>query len=95
MLLGVIGRINRALSDGSDYSAVRFAILVMALIANFAESNFACMTPLGLLFILAAIGQARPETVPAFAYPPGFSSAAESEPAPGTEAPADRMPQVS
>ncbi len=60
MILGVIARINRALKDGSDYSAVRFAVLVMALIANFAESNFACMTPLGFLFILAAIGFARP-----------------------------------
>jgi exopolysaccharide production protein ExoQ len=95
MLLGVIGRINRALSDGSDYSAVRFAILVMALIANFAESNFACMTPLGLLFILAAIGQARPEAMPAFEYQPGLNSAAEPAHAPGSEAPADRRPQMS
>ena len=61
MILGVIVKISRALGDGSDYSAVRFAVLVMALIANFAESNFACMTPLGFLFILAAIGHARPQ----------------------------------
>jgi O-antigen ligase len=61
MLLGTIARINRSLADRSDYSSVRFAILVMALIANFSESNFACMTPLGFLFLLAAIGHARPE----------------------------------
>lgn len=71
MILGVIARINRALSDGSDYSAVRFAVLVMALIANFAESNFACMTPLGLLFIIAAIGHARPPSNVTY----GFASA--------------------
>jgi exopolysaccharide production protein ExoQ len=71
MLLGVIGRINRALADGSDYSAVRFAILVMALLANFAESNFACMTPLGMLFLIAAIGHGRPDA----AGPSGYSAA--------------------
>lgn len=68
MILGAIARINRALADGSDYSAVRFAILVMALIANFAESNFACMTPLGFLFILAAIGYARPQPMGAYDF---------------------------
>jgi O-antigen ligase len=71
MLLGVIGRINRALADGSDYSAVRFAILVMALLANFAESNFACMSPLGMLFLISAIGHGRPEA----AGPSGYSAA--------------------
>lgn len=61
LIFGTGSRINRRLATGSGYSAVRFAIFVMMLIANFAESNFACMTPLGLLFILAAIGEARPE----------------------------------
>ncbi len=60
MLLGTMARINRALAGGSDFSAVRFAILVMMLIANFAESNFACMTPLGFLFLIAAIGHVQP-----------------------------------
>lgn len=69
MILGTMARINRGLADGSDYSAVRFAILVMALIANFAESNFACMTPLGFLFILAAIGFARPPVTTRFGFP--------------------------
>ena len=59
MLLGTVARINRALSDGSGFSAVRFAIFVMILIASFTESNFACMTPLGFLFLLAAIGDVR------------------------------------
>ncbi len=62
MILGVGAQINRSLATGSNYSVVRFAVLVAALIANFAESNFACMTPLGFLFILAAIGFVQPET---------------------------------
>jgi O-antigen ligase len=61
MLLGTAAKINRHLRGGTDYSVVRFAIFVMALIANFSESNFACMTPLGILFLLAAIGEARPD----------------------------------
>lgn len=62
MLLGTLARIHRSLADGSGYSAVRFAIFVMMLIANITESNFACMTPLGVLFLLAAIGQAHPSS---------------------------------
>jgi exopolysaccharide production protein ExoQ len=92
MLLGVIARINRALADGSDYSAVRFAVLVMALIANFAESNFACMTPLGFLFILAAIGHAQSKP------PGGYGFASEDYmPAQGLAEPNElsRRPQLS
>jgi exopolysaccharide production protein ExoQ len=66
MILGTGARINRALSAGNEYSTVRFAIFVMMLIANFSESNFACMTPLGFLFLLAAIGEARPEVKPSY-----------------------------
>jgi exopolysaccharide production protein ExoQ len=60
MLLGTGARINRALASGSNYAAVRFSIFVMMLVANFSESNFACMTPLGFLFLLAAIGNVKP-----------------------------------
>jgi exopolysaccharide production protein ExoQ len=74
MLLGVIARVNRALVDISAYSAVRFAIIVMMLIANVTESNFACMTPLGFLFLLAAIGEVRPETFPISVVPTGLAS---------------------
>ncbi|MES2693322.1 MAG: O-antigen ligase family protein [Verrucomicrobiota bacterium] len=70
MLLGSGARINRALASGEPYALVRFAVFVVALIANFSESNFACMTPIGFLFLIAAIGQAQPETVPAFAEAP-------------------------
>lgn len=56
MLLMAALRINRSLQDGQSFSVVRFSILVMMLVANFTESNFACMTPLGLLFIIATIG---------------------------------------
>ena len=58
MVLATGLRINSALAWGEDYSVVRFAIFVVALIANFSESNFACMTPVGFLFLLAAIGYA-------------------------------------
>ena len=69
MLLAIFGRINRALAVGSSYSAVRVAILVMILIANVTESNFACMTPLGFLFLLAAIGHIQPTAAaPVYAY---------------------------
>lgn len=56
MLLATGLRINRALQGGTNYAIVRFSIFVVALIANFSESNFACMTPIGLLLTLAAIG---------------------------------------
>jgi exopolysaccharide production protein ExoQ len=58
MLLSTGLRINRALASESDYALVRLAIFVMMLIANFAESNFAWMTALNFLFILAVIGEA-------------------------------------
>lgn len=61
MLLGTGLKINNDLQRGGHYAVVRFAILVATLMANFAESNFACMTPLGFLFLLAAIGYATPE----------------------------------
>lgn len=63
MLLGTAARINRALATGETFAAVRFGIFVAALIANFSESNFACMTPIGFLFLIAAIGRAERPTV--------------------------------
>jgi exopolysaccharide production protein ExoQ len=56
MLLGVGLRINGALKHDGDYGAVRLAIFSVFLIHNFSESDIACMTPLGFLFLLAAIG---------------------------------------
>ncbi len=58
LLAGTAARINRALAAGGDYAVVRFAVFVVALIANFSESNFACMTPVGFLFLTAALGEA-------------------------------------
>jgi len=48
-------RINRSLSSGGNFAVVRFAVFAIALIANFSESNFACMTPIGFLLLLVAI----------------------------------------
>jgi O-antigen ligase len=77
MLLAVAVRINRALAGSDDYTVVRFAIFVAVLMANFSESNFACMTPVGFLFLIAAIGHAKPQLYPesvptTFAYPSGY-----------------------
>src|SRR6185437_16083170 len=60
MILGVGWRVSRALPSGTNYSAVRFAIFVVALVANYTESNFAEMTPLGFLFLLGGIGSVMP-----------------------------------
>jgi len=59
MLFATGLRIDKALAGGGDYAVVRFAIFIATLVANFSETNFACMTPLGFLFLLAAIGHAR------------------------------------
>jgi hypothetical protein len=56
MLLAVGLRINKALKWDGDYGAFRLAVLCAFLIGNFSESNIACMTPIGFLFLLAAIG---------------------------------------
>ena len=48
-------RIQRDMESGTTYSFVRYAALVVAVVANFSESNFARMTPIGFLLIFAAI----------------------------------------
>ena len=58
-MLGATGlRINAALGWNDDYDVMRFAAYVSTLVSNFSESNFACMTPMGFLFLLTAIGYA-------------------------------------
>jgi O-antigen ligase len=59
MILAIGFRTNRALGSDGDYGVVRFSIYVIALIANYTESNFAEMTPIGFLFLTAAIGHAE------------------------------------
>jgi exopolysaccharide production protein ExoQ len=59
-LLAVGFKINEALKRGGNYAVVRFAFFVVMLISNLTESHFACMTPVGFLFLLAAIGHAHP-----------------------------------
>ena len=56
MLLASGIRINKALAWDGDYGVVRFAIFLVALLANYTESNLAMMTPIGFLFLTAAIG---------------------------------------
>jgi O-antigen ligase len=55
MLLATGVRINSTLAWGGNYAVLRFAVFVATVVANFSESNFACMTPLGFLFLLAAV----------------------------------------
>lgn len=71
MLLATLVRVNRELTVGGDYGAVRFAICIITLVANFSESNFACMTPVGFIFLIAAIG-----------FAPGFVTQPATEPEP-------------
>jgi O-antigen ligase len=59
MLLCTGLRINKGLGQGGDYGAVRLAIFSVFLIGNYSESNIACMSPIGFLFLLAAIGHAQ------------------------------------
>jgi Lipid A core - O-antigen ligase and related enzymes len=59
MLLATGLRINKALGWDGDYGAVRLAVFSGFLIINFSESNIACMTPIGFLFLLAAIGHVQ------------------------------------
>ena len=59
MLLATALRINKALGWDGDYGAVRLAVFSVFLIINFSESNIACMTPIGFLFLLAAIGHVQ------------------------------------
>lgn len=59
MLLGTGVKINNSLAWGGDYAVLRFAVFIVALISNFFESNFACMTPVGFLFLLTAVGYAQ------------------------------------
>jgi O-antigen ligase len=78
MLFFTAVRLNRELNLGTNYAIVRFSIFVVALIANFSESNFVMMTPIGLLLTLAAIGTVpRTVPIPAIPYPHDRRTASE------------------
>jgi hypothetical protein len=55
MLLGVAVMSNSRLKTGGNYAVLRFAFLVIMLIANYTESYFGRMTPLGFVFLLTAL----------------------------------------
>jgi exopolysaccharide production protein ExoQ len=77
ILLGVTAlRINKEMRWGGTYALVRYAALVVAVIANFSESYFARMAPVGFLFLLAAIEVPRPHGV----YLAGGNSFSDSVP---------------
>jgi exopolysaccharide production protein ExoQ len=56
ILLGVTAlRINTEMRSGGTYALFRYAVLVVVIVHNFSESEFAMMAPIGFLFIVAAI----------------------------------------
>jgi exopolysaccharide production protein ExoQ len=55
MLLAVGLRLNKRLAVGGNYALFCFAVLLVTIIANFSESHFGRMTPLGFLFLLVAV----------------------------------------
>jgi O-antigen ligase len=74
MLLATSVRIHKALGGNSHYAVLRFAVLVITLLANISESNFACMTPLGFIFLLVAV-----EMPPMQCHPSPQQSSMESQ----------------
>lgn len=62
MLITVGLKINRQLAVSGDYAVVRFAVFVVMIIGNISESHFGRMSPLGFLFLLAAVDPLREET---------------------------------
>jgi O-antigen ligase len=81
MLLVTFLRINRQLSSGSNYAVMRFAVLAVVLIANVSESHFGKMSPLGFLFLLAAVDPLRAE-----------AARAADEVFPGRAQPSEELP---
>ena len=79
MLLGAALRINSGLKRDGNYGALRLAVFFAFLVGNFSESNIACMTPIGFLFLLTAIGHAGPDYETAM-LPEGFSAIDDLQP---------------
>lgn len=63
MLLVTGLRIQKSLAAGNQFAVLRFAAFVTVLIANFSESNFAVMSPVGFLFLITALEVPRPVQV--------------------------------
>jgi exopolysaccharide production protein ExoQ len=57
-------RIKKQMISGGMYPFVCYAVLVMAVVANFYESYFARMTSLGFIFLLTAVGDPRRQRIP-------------------------------
>jgi exopolysaccharide production protein ExoQ len=56
LLVGVTGfRITKELRSSSSYAVMRYVALTAAVVANFSESYFVRMAPVGFLFILIAV----------------------------------------
>jgi len=57
LLLGSTAlRLHRALARPTPWAVAGAAVFAAALLANGAESHFACMTPVGLLYLAAHLG---------------------------------------
>jgi exopolysaccharide production protein ExoQ len=55
MLLAIAIKTNHHLKTGGNYAVVRFAFLAVMLIANYTESHFGRMSPLGFVFLVTAL----------------------------------------
>jgi O-antigen ligase len=53
LMVASIRNVNRQLAVAGNYALMRLAILLITLTANYSESNFGRMTPLGFAFLLA------------------------------------------
>jgi exopolysaccharide production protein ExoQ len=61
LLCATTFRISKELRSGATYAVLRYVALTAAVVANFSESYFARMAPVGFLFILAAVEVPRPQ----------------------------------
>ena len=56
LLAGTARRLHRALARPTPWAVAGVAIFAATLVANCSESHFACMTPVGLLYLCAHLG---------------------------------------
>jgi exopolysaccharide production protein ExoQ len=56
-------RITKQMRSGTTYAMMRYSALISAVVANFSESYFARMAPVGFLFLLAAVEVPRRQQI--------------------------------
>lgn len=71
MILATAVKVHLRLQTRSRFSFVMLGLFVIALISNYSESNFAFMTPVGFMFLVASIGSIShiSNSVPVYGHP--------------------------